>query len=157
MPLARRFLERGRRMKRMVVVMSLVAAGVSSPAYALYPYVTKRPISELQCNVGRGQSNYSFVGHWGALVDVKSKAILINPKTGKPWPTYKVSLISVGAQCTLPNGGISQVVNCGGAAECSILVTCPLRATGTTLHVVGEGIASSSQPVPGGRRPAGCN
>src|SRR5262245_44509241 len=129
-------------MQRMLVVVSFVAVTASSPAYALYPYITKRDISDLQCNVSRGRPTYSFVAHWGALVDPTSKALLINPKTGKPWPTYKVALKSVGDRCTLPNGGEVQVVNCGGAAQCSILVTCPLRATGTTVHVVGDGIAS---------------
>ena len=143
-------------MKTMWLVTGFVAVTVSSPAYALHPYITKRPISDLQCNINRGSPTYSFVAHWGALVDVKSRALLINPATGKPWPTYKVALISVGDRCKLPNGGEAQVVNCGGAAECSILVTCPLRATGTTVHVVGEGIASTSVPMPGGRKPAGC-
>lgn len=148
-------------MKRMLAVMCFVAVGVSSSAYALQHYVTKRPISDLQCNVNRGSPTYSFVAHWGALVDATSKAnprpLLINPTTGKPWPTYKVALISVGDRCKLPNGGEEQVVNCGGAAECSILVTCPLRATGTTVHVRGDGIASTTVPMPGGRKPAGCN
>lgn len=140
-------------MKGMLVVASFVAMTVASPVHALYPYVTKRPISDLQCNVGR--PTYSFVAHWGALVDVQTKALLINPATGKPWPIYKVALKSVGDRCKLPNGAEVQVVNCGGAAECSVLVTCPLRATGTTVRVVGEGIASTAVPMPGGRNP-GC-
>jgi hypothetical protein len=147
-------------MKSMWMVSGFVALTISSPAHALHHYVTKQAISDLQCNVGRGSPTYSFIGHWGALVDATSRAnprpLLINPATGKPWPTYKVALISVGDFCTLPNGSTSQVVDCGGAAECSIVVTCPLRAAGTTLHVVGEGIRSTSQPVPGGRKPAGC-
>lgn len=136
------------------MVTSFLGLVVSSPSYALHPYITKQPISDLQCDVGR--PTYSFKAHWGALVDVQTKALLVNPATGKPsWPTYKVGLKSVGDRCKLPNGGEVQVINCGGAANCSILVTCPLTATGTTVHVVGEGIASTAVPMPGGRNP-GC-
>jgi hypothetical protein len=148
-------------MKRIWVIASFLAVAVSGPAHALHHYITKRPISDLQCNVSLGRPTYSFVAHWGALVDATSRAnprpLLMDSRTGKAWPTYKVALISVGDRCKLPNGSEAQVVNCGGATECSIVVTCPLRATGTTVHVVGEGIASTSVPMPGGRKPAGCN
>lgn len=141
--------------------MVFAAVTASGPADALQHYVTKRPISDLQCNINRGRPTYSFMAHWGALVDATSKAnprpLLISPATGKPWPTYRVALKIVGDVCTLPNGATEQVINCGGAAECSVLVTCPLRATGTTVHVRGEGIASTTVPMPGGRKPAGCN
>ena len=62
-------------------------------------------------------------------------AIPHDPKTGKPWPTYQVTLtLAPGSQkgsgpCTVPNGGM---VNCGGAAKCSILVTCPSRQVALT-------------------------
>jgi hypothetical protein len=144
-------------MQKTWVITVFVAIAASDSADALQHYVTKRPISDLQCNINRGRPTYSFVAHWGALVDVKSRTLLISPATGKPWPTYWVALKSVGDVCTLPNGATEQVINCGGAAECSVLVTCPLRATGTTVHVRGEGIASTTVPIPGARKPAGCN
>ena len=112
-------------MKKRLLVTGFVAIAVSTPAYALFPYITQLPISELQCNINRGSNTYSFVAHWGVLVDLKAPhPRLVDPKTGKYWPTYMVQLKSVGAQCTVANGG---VVNCGGAATCSIVVTCPLK------------------------------
>jgi len=141
-------------MKKRLLVTGFVAIAVSTPAYALFPYITQLPISELQCNINRGSNTYSFVAHWGVLVDPKAPhPRLVDPKTGKYWPTYMVQLKSVGAQCTVPNGG---VVNCGGAATCSIVVTCPLKATGTAVHVLGTGIGSTQALTEGGRRPAGC-
>lgn len=147
-------------MKKMMLVTGFAAIAVSSPAYALQNQITPLPISDLQCNVSRGSPTYSFVANWGALIDASSKAnpkpLLINPQTGKPWPRYKVALRAPAGNlpCTVPNNGM---VDCGGAARCSILVTCPVvRSTGTSVYVVGEGIASSSVPTIGGRKPEGC-
>ena len=142
-------------MKKILLVTGFAAIAVSTPAYALYPYITPLPISELQCHTNRGSNTYSFVAHWGVLVDPKlPHPRLVDPGTGKYWPTYSVALKSVGAQCTVPNGG---AVNCGGAATCSIVVTCPLKATGTAVWVVGAGIGSTRQTIEGGRKPAGCD
>ena len=97
-------------MKKMLLVTGFVAIAVSSPAYALGPYITQLPISDLQCNINRGSNTYSFVAHWGALVEVKtvldpktgkpSHPLLIDPKTGKYWPTYAVALKTVGTPPT---------------------------------------------------------
>ncbi len=57
--------------------------------------------------------------------------------------------------CTVPNGGM---VNCGGATKCSILVTCPVTASGAYVAVQGTGnVVSSAVRTVAGRKPANCN
>ena len=61
-------------MKKRLLVTGFVAIAVSTPAYALFPYITQLPISGLQCNINRA--------HWGVLVDPKAP----HPRLGIPRP-----------------------------------------------------------------------
>jgi hypothetical protein len=153
-------------MKKMLVVTSFVAVTVSSPAYALQHQITPLPISDLTCNNLKG--TWQYVANWEPLFDAtklpdpttKKRPFLIDPKTGKPWPTYQVTLalapgsVKGSGPCTVPNGGM---VNCGGATKCSILVTCPITASGAYVAVQGTGIANSAVRTVAGRKPANCS
>ncbi len=154
-------------MKKMLVVTSFLALTVSSPAYALQHQITPLQPSDLTCSNLKGTWQYN--ANWEPLFDAtkppdpqtKKRPFLIDPKTGKPWPTYQVTLtLAPGSQkgsgpCTVPNGGM---VNCGGATKCSILVTCPITASGAYVAVQGTGnVVSSAVRTVAGRKPANCN
>lgn len=151
-------------MKKMLVVTSFLVVTVSSPAYALQHQITPLPFSDLTCNNLKG--TWQYVANWEPLFDAtkppdpttKKRPFLLSP-TGKPWPTYQVTLtlapgsVKGSGPCTVPNGGM---VNCGGATKCSILVTCPVTASGAYVGVQGTGIANSAVRTVAGRKPANC-
>ena len=153
-------------MKKMLLVTSFLAVTVSSPAHALQHQITPLQPSDLTCSNLKGTWQYN--ANWEPLFDAtkppdpqtKKRPFLIDPKTGKPWPTYQVTLtLAPGSAkgsgpCTVPNGGM---VNCGGATRCSILVTCPITASGAYVGVQGTGIANSAVRTVAGRKPANCN
>ena len=111
-------------MKKMLVVMSFMAVTVAGPAYALQNQITPLPYSDLTCSNLKG--TWQYLANWEPLFDAsqrpdpttKKRPFLISPTTGKPWPTYQVTLkLGPGSAkgsgpCTVPNGGM---VNCGGA------------------------------------------
>lgn len=153
-------------MKKMLVVMSFMAVTVAGPAYALQNQITPLPYSDLTCSNLKG--TWQYHANWEPLFDAsqrpdpttKKRPFLISPTTGKPWPTYQVTLkLGPGSAkgsgpCTVPNGGM---VNCGGATKCSILVTCPVTASGAYVGVQGTGIANSAVRTVAARKPANCS
>ena len=153
-------------MKRMLVVMSFVAVGVSSPTHALQNQITPLQPSDLTCSNLKGTWQYN--ANWEPLFDAtkppdpitRKRPFLINPTTGKPWPTYQVALtlapgsVKGSGPCTVPNSGM---VNCGGATRCSILVTCPVTASGAYVAVQGTGVVSSAVRTVAARKPANCS
>lgn len=156
-------------MKKILVVTCFAAIAVSSPAYALQSQITPLPFSGLTC--GNLKGTWQFVANWEPLFDAtkapdpttKKRPFFIDPTTGKPWANYQVGIkLAAGSQkgsgpCTLPNGGESQVVNCGGAPQCNILVTCPYTASSALVSVQGTGIASSLVRTIPARNPGNCN
>jgi hypothetical protein len=159
-------LERKTDMKKMLVVASFVAVAVSSPANALQHQITPLQPTDLTCSNLKGTWQYN--ANWEPLFDAtkppdpvtRKRPFLIDPKTGKPWPTYQVRLtLAPGSAkgsgpCTVPNGG---AVNCGGATKCSILVTCPVTASGAYVAVQGTGVANTAVRTVAGRKPANCS
>ena len=83
-------------MKEMLVT-SFLAVTVSSPAHALQHQITPLPFSDLTCENLKG--TWQYVANWEPLFDAtkppdpktKKRPFLIDPKTGKPWPTYQVT------------------------------------------------------------------
>jgi hypothetical protein len=151
-------------MKMTWVAMSFVAAGVSSPAHALQHQITPLQPSDLTCDNLKGTWQYN--ANWEPLFDATKppdpqtrKRPFLLDSTGKPWPTYRVVLtLAPGSArgsgpCTVPNGGM---VNCGGATKCSILVTCPVTASGAYVAVQGTGVANTAVRTVAARKPANC-
>jgi len=136
-------------MKKLLATVGFAVFAGSSPAYALQHQITPLPVSDLTCDNLKG--TWQFKANWEPLFDAtkapdpttKKRPFLINPKTGKPWPTYQVTLklaagsVTGSTQCTAPNGGTVAEVNCGGATRCNILVTCPIAASGALVSVQG--------------------
>jgi len=153
-------------MKKLLGIMSFMGVAVSSPAHALQHQITPLPYSDLTCSNLKGTWQYN--ANWAPLFDAskppdpvtRKRPFLIDPRTGKPWSTYQVTLrLAPGSQrrsgpCTVPNGG---VVNCGGAAQCSIRVTCPVTASGAYVGVQGTGVANSAVRTVAARKPANCS
>ena len=85
-------------MKKMWVVTSFLAVTVSSPAHALQHQITPLQPSDLTCSNLKGTWQYN--ANWEPLFDAtkppdpqtKKRPFLLDPKTGKPWPTYQVTL-----------------------------------------------------------------
>ena len=152
-------------MKMKLAVVCFAAFAGSSSAYALQNQITPLPPSGLTCGTHKGA--FQFDVNWEPLFDArqppnpttKKRPFLIDPKTGKPWPTYQVALkLAAGSQkgsgpCTVPNGG---AVNCGGATKCKILVTCPITASSAIVSVQGTGIANSAVRANTARNPGNC-
>jgi hypothetical protein len=149
-------------MKKSLTTLGLVALAVSGLAYALQHQITPLPVSDTTCDNLKG--TWQFIANWEPLFDAtkppdpttKKRPFLIDPKTGKPWSTYRVALrVPAGyLSCSVPNNGM---VDCGGATKCSVLVTCPtVRNSGTAVSVIGTGVPSSWRPTSGGRKPANC-
>jgi hypothetical protein len=134
---------------------SLAFASAACAGRGLIP--TPQPISDLTCSLP-AVPGFVFTAHWGALIDPGTKQIWTDPTTGKPWAKYSVQIRN---GCSVPDAG---AVDCHGAAECSILVTCPLRSLGTNVRVWGTGVTGASgQPIKtsaiyteSGRHPANC-
>ena len=153
-------------MKKMWLVTSFLAVAVSSPAYAIHPQITPMEPSDLTCSNLKGTWQYN--ANWMPLFDpTKPKdpqtnrfPFLIDPRTGKPWPTYQVTLVAAPGSlkgtgpCTVPNSGM---VNCGGATKCSILVTCPITSVGAYVGVAGTGIGNTAVRTTAARMPANCS
>ncbi len=153
-------------MRKMLVVASFVAVAVSSPAHALQHQITPLQPTDLTCSNLKGTWQYN--ANWEPLFDAtkppdpvtRKRPFLLDSK-GKPWPTYQVTLkLAPGSAkgsgpCTVPNGGM---FNCGGATRCSILVTCPVTASGAYVAVQGAGnVVSSAVRTVAARKPANCN
>jgi hypothetical protein len=152
-------------MKKLLVVTSFVAVAVASPAYALNNQITPLQPSDLTCSNLKGTWQYN--ANWEPLFDAtkppdpvtRKRPFLLDSK-GKPWPTYQVVLtlapgsVKGSGPCTVPNGGM---VNCGGATKCSILVTCPVTASGAYVAVKGTGVASLAVRTVAARKPANCS
>jgi hypothetical protein len=153
-------------MKKFLVIASFVTVTVASPAHALQHQITPLQPTELTCSNLKGTWQYN--ANWEPLFDaakppdpVTRKRPFLLDSTGKPWPTYQVTLVlAPGSQrgsgpCTVPNGGM---VNCGGATRCSILVTCPVTASGAYVGVQGTGnVVSTAVRTVAGRKPANCS
>ena len=151
--------------KILLVVTSFLVVTVSSPAYALQHQITPLQPSDLTCSNLKGTWQYN--ANWEPLFDAtkppdpqtKKRPFLLD-STGKPWPTYQVTLtlapgsVKGSGPCTVPNGGM---VNCGGATKCSILVTCPVTASGAYVAVQGTGIVNSAVRTVAARKPANCS
>jgi hypothetical protein len=151
-------------MRKMLVVTTLLAATVAGPAAALNNQITPLPYSDLTCDNLKG--TWQYVANWEPLFDARKppdpvtrKRPFLLDSRGRPWPTYQVALtLAPGSQrgsgpCTVPNGGI---VNCGGATKCSILVTCPVTASGTYVAVQGTGVTNLAVRTVAARKPANC-
>lgn len=152
-------------MRKMLVVASFVAVAVSSPAYALQHQITPLQPTDLTCSNLKGTWQYN--ANWEPLFDAtkppdpltRKRPFLLDSK-GKPWPDYQVTLapapgsVTGSAPCTVPKGG---VVDCGGATKCSILVTCPVTASGAYVAVQGTGVANTAVRTVAGRKPANCS
>jgi hypothetical protein len=147
-----------------VVVTGFLALAVSSPADALQNQITPLQPSDLTCSNLKGTWQYN--ANWEPLFDatkppdpVTRKRPFVLDSKGRPWPTYRVALtlapgsVKGTAPCTVPNGGM---VNCGGATKCSILVTCPVTASGAYVAVQGTGVASAAVRTVAARKPANC-
>jgi hypothetical protein len=151
-------------MRKILVVTSFVAV-VSSPAYALQHQITPLQPSDLTCSNLKGTWQYN--ANWEPLFDAtkppdpvtRKRPFLLDSK-GKPWPTYRVVLtlapgsVKGSGPCTVPSGGM---VNCGGATKCSILVTCPVTASGAYVAVQGTGVANTALRTVAARKPANCS
>jgi len=150
-------------MKKLLVT-SFLTVTVSSPAYALQHQITPLQPSDLTCDNLKGTWQYN--ANWAPLFDATKppdpetrKRPFLLDSTGKPWPTYRVVLrlapgsVKGSGPCTVPNGGM---VNCGGATKCSILVTCPVTASGAYVAVQGTGVANTAVRTVAARKPANC-
>ena len=115
----------------MAGLIGIVCVGLCGSAEATKFHITPREASDVHCNPPAG--NWTFVAHWGALAHPTTKAVYKDPATGLPWAAYKVTPQKY---CTVPNGG---AVNCGGKAECSIEVTCPISQRKDTVEVFATG------------------
>ena len=153
-------------MKKMLMVASFVAVAASSPAYALQHQIKPLQPTDLTCSNLQGTWQYN--ANWEPLFDAtkppdpvtRKRPFLLDSK-GKPWPTYQVTLalapgsVTGSGPCMVPNGGM---VNCGGATRCSILVTCPVTASGAYVAVQGTGnVVSTAVRTVAARKPANCS
>jgi hypothetical protein len=152
-------------MKKLWVVANFVAVTVASPAYALNNQITPLQPSDLTCSNLKGTWQYN--ANWEPLFDASKppdpqtrKRPFLLDAAGKPWPNYQVALtlapgsVRGSEPCTVPNGGI---VNCRGATKCSILVTCPVTASGAYVAVKGTGVPSLAVRTVAARKPANCS
>lgn len=154
-------------MKKTLVVTSVLAVAVASPAHALKNQITPLPYSDLTCSNNKG--TWQYLANWEPLFDAsklpdpttKKRPFFNDPGTGKPWSMYEVTLtlapgsLKGSAACTVPNGG---KVDCGGATKCSILVTCPVTASGAyvAVHATGNVVNPAVRTV-AARKPANCS
>jgi hypothetical protein len=125
----------------------------------------KMLVVTLTCSNLKGTWQYN--ANWEPLFDAtkppdpvtRKRPFLLDSK-GKPWPTYRVVLtlapgsVKGSGPCTVPSGGM---VNCGGATKCSILVTCPVTASGAYVAVQGTGVVSTAVRTVAARKPANCS
>jgi hypothetical protein len=133
--------------RRARYLLAVAALLVWNAVYAANAFIKPMAPSDPKCDATR--RTWSFVAHWGPLVDLRvpSKPTWIDPATGKPWPTYQVT---VPKACRVAHGGTGGctgfpycgIVQCAGS-DCTVEVSCPITLRGAPVAVVGYGTKST--------------